>query len=123
MIRKMEMEELLRAMREQGWETHERPIQCANCQQPCRVLDAAAEAGHCPRCKIALCVFCGCNDEMACLHPDFPGGEYRCEWASDGTCTFCHYVLVEELFWKETGQTDKIAKRYQTEDSAVVRAA
>lgn len=52
---------------------------CASCGNPLFELDLHHDAYHCKGCGAAVCVICGCTDDVAC--------EGGCSWLGPGICS------------------------------------
>jgi len=53
---------------------------CANCGASLSRLYLYGNAYHCGECLAAVCVVCGCTDEVACAPK-------RCHWIGPGLCS------------------------------------
>lgn len=62
---------------------------CASCGAPLDRLHLYNNACHCDTCLAAVCVICGCTDEVAC-----PKG---CYWIGPGLCSTHARELDEAL--------------------------
>jgi hypothetical protein len=89
-----------------------RTINCSNCGAQQKAGAVLSNGGMCISCNTETCAFCGCTTLRACIHPDFPNGEYTCKWQAEGVCDFCHSIIAEEMYLVASGRAEIVRARY-----------
>jgi hypothetical protein len=95
-----------------GHRNPKRVVECSFCESPQKVGDLVKKGGMCLNCETPLCAYCGCSEMRGCVHEDFPNGEYTCGWQAQGVCSFCHYIIAEEMYLIATKRESVVRERY-----------
>lgn len=89
-------------------------ITCKSCGTVNGEISLTHTQGVCRGCDQDMCVVCGCTEDAACIHPDFPEGELNCSWSKvPAVCDHCFQKIAQEEYDEAVIVHERIAREMQ----------